>query len=73
MTGFFNWIVQYLTAAPLAMQTAALLLVALPACAIGAVVLLRAIDFTVVGWRKSQLDPSMKKNIINQEPRTYER
>ncbi|WPF65555.1 MULTISPECIES: hypothetical protein [unclassified Corynebacterium] len=44
MTALYDWLVQSLVASPLALQIAVVLGVALPACAVAALFLQRAVD-----------------------------
>lgn len=52
MTAVYDWLAQTLVSAPIPVQLFALLVVVLPACAVAAIVLLRAIDVAAVGFRR---------------------
>lgn len=49
MTALYDWLVQALVAAPLAVQIAVVLGIALPACAVAALFLQRAVDGAAYG------------------------
>ncbi|WP_150114292.1 hypothetical protein [Corynebacterium oculi] len=52
MTALYDWFVQGLVASPLALQNAVVLGVALPACAVAALILQRAVNVVSdVVWR----------------------
>lgn len=67
MIALYDWLVQALVAAPLAVQIAVVLGVALPVCAVAALFLQRAVD-AVTHWGYRLACPDDRANMSKEPP-----